>query len=151
MRFTGAIVRTPGRNFHDGLSTARMGAPIYELVREQHAKYCDALGQCGLRLQHLPPDLNHPDSTFVEDTAILTERGALLTRPGAASREGEVASTRASLAKFYASLDAIVAPGTLEGGDVCEADGHYFIGLSERTNEEGAMQPLPVVWTSVAG
>jgi dimethylargininase len=28
----------------------------------------------------------------------------------------------------------------LEGGDICNADGHFFIGLSRRTNEEGARQ-----------
>ena len=34
----------------------------------------------------------------------------------------------------------ICAPGSLDGGDVCEAEGHFFIGLSKRTNEEGARQ-----------
>jgi len=28
----------------------------------------------------------------------------------------------------------------VDGGDVCEADGHFLIGLSHRTNEEGARQ-----------
>src|SRR5207253_1836692 len=35
---------------------------------------------------------------------------------------------------------AIQAPGTLDGGDVCEAGNHFFIGISERTNEAGARQ-----------
>ena len=34
----------------------------------------------------------------------------------------------------------ISAPGTLDGGDVCEADDHFFIGISERTNDAGARQ-----------
>ena len=34
----------------------------------------------------------------------------------------------------------IEAPGTVDGGDICEADDHFFIGLSLRTNEEGARQ-----------
>jgi dimethylargininase len=34
----------------------------------------------------------------------------------------------------------IQPPGTLDGGDICEAGEHYFIGLSERTNESGAEQ-----------
>ena len=34
----------------------------------------------------------------------------------------------------------IEAPGTLDGGDICEADNHFFLGLSHRTNEEGARQ-----------
>jgi dimethylargininase len=28
----------------------------------------------------------------------------------------------------------------VDGGDICEADGHFLIGLSGRTNEEGARQ-----------
>jgi dimethylargininase len=28
----------------------------------------------------------------------------------------------------------------VDGGDVCEAEGHFLIGLSQRTNEEGARQ-----------
>jgi dimethylargininase len=31
-------------------------------------------------------------------------------------------------------------PGTVDGGDVCEAGDHFFIGLSHRTNDEGAAQ-----------
>ena len=31
-------------------------------------------------------------------------------------------------------------PGTLDGGDICEAGSHFFIGISHRTNEEGARQ-----------
>ncbi len=34
----------------------------------------------------------------------------------------------------------ILAPGTVDGGDICEAEDHFFIGLSHRTNEEGAGQ-----------
>ncbi len=32
------------------------------------------------------------------------------------------------------------APGTLDGGDVCEADDCVYIGLSARTNRAGAGQ-----------
>jgi len=38
------------------------------------------------------------------------------------------------------SLRRIEAPGTLDGGDVLVVARHAFIGLSERTNEEGAWQ-----------
>src|ERR1700746_2606717 len=69
--FTRAIVRTPGNNFAEGLTTAALGAPIYELALQQHKRYCDALRECGLELTTLPADLRHPDSTFVEDTAVL--------------------------------------------------------------------------------
>jgi N-dimethylarginine dimethylaminohydrolase len=89
---TRAIVRPPSRNFSDGLSTAGLGAPSYELALKQHADYCAALEQCGLTLTYLEADFAYPDSTFVEDTAVLTESAAMLTRPGAPSRRGEVQS-----------------------------------------------------------
>jgi len=138
--FTRAIVRRPASNFADGLSTTGLGTPHYERALEQHEAYCTALEQCGLSLTRLEPDPNHPDSTFVEDTAILTERCAVLARPGASSRAGEVASMREVLKTFFPPVPAIQAPGTLDGGDVCEAGDHFFIGISGRTNEAGARQ-----------
>jgi dimethylargininase len=114
-RLTRAIVRPPGSSFAQGLT-------------------------CGLTLTRLPPDDRYPDSTFVEDTAVVTSRGALVTRPGATSRRDEVIGLRDVLVKFYPSLAMIREPGTLDGGDVCDADGHFFVGLSDRTNESGAQQ-----------
>jgi dimethylargininase len=88
----------------------------------------------------LPPDPAFPDSTFVEDAAIVTSRGAILTRPGAPSRAGEVAALGVALGRWFPELDRITAPGTVDGGDVCEAGDHFFIGVSHRTNEAGAAQ-----------
>ena len=138
--FTRAIVRIPGSNFADGLTTVALGIPHFDEVLHQHAHYCDALRECGLDLTILEPDLRHPDSTFVEDAAILTPHAAILTRPGATSREGEVAAIRPILESFYSPILTIDPPGTVDGGDICEAEDHFFIGLSLRTNEEGARQ-----------
>jgi dimethylargininase len=138
--FQHAITRTPGANFADGLTTADLGVPDYERVLAQHAAYCAALRACGLELHQLEADLRYPDSTFVEDAAVLTAHTAILTHPGAASRKGEVAAIEPAIARFYTRIRRILAPGTLDGGDICEAGSHFFIGLSERTNEEGARQ-----------
>ena len=138
--FRRAIVRPPGATFAAGLTTADLGAPDLSLAREQHDRYCRALEDCGLELVRLPADDRFPDSTFVEDTAVLTPRQAILTRPGAPSRAGEVAAIEPVVARFFADRHAITAPGTLDGGDVCEAGGHVFIGVSQRTNEAGAEQ-----------
>ena len=88
----------------------------------------------------LEADLHHPDSTFVEDTAVLTAVGAILARPGALSRLGEVDAIEATLGRFFSVMHAIEAPGTVDGGDICEAAGEFFLGVSKRTNEEGARQ-----------
>jgi dimethylargininase len=138
--FRRAIVRPPAETFLEGLTTVDLGAPDYGRALAQHAEYCRALARLGLALTKLPADRSYPDSTFVEDAAVLTPGGAILTRPGAPSRRGEVAGIAAALAPFFPAPRRIEAPGTLDGGDVCEAGEHWFIGVSQRTNEEGARQ-----------
>lgn len=138
--FTRAIVRPPGASFAQGLTSADLGKPELGRALEQHARYCAALEDCGLTLTRLPADVAHPDSTFVEDTAIVTAKAAILARPGAPSRTGEVASIATALPDFYSRIHKIIAPGTVDGGDICQADNHFFIGISERTNAEGARQ-----------
>jgi dimethylargininase len=138
--FTHAIVRRPGENFVDGLTSHRGDPPDHARALIQHEAYCNALERCGLQLSVLDPDLAHPDSTFVEDVAVLTRGTAILTRPGAPSRRGEVAAIRPAVEQFFARIHEITAPGTLDGGDICQAGDHFFIGISQRTNEAGAQQ-----------
>jgi dimethylargininase len=140
MRFTRALVRPPAATFVAGITSSGLGSPDVALALEQHAAYSRTLEELGLALVRLDPDPDYPDSTFVEDAAIVTPRGAILTRPGAPSRAGEVAAVGAALRHWYPEPAGIAAPGTVDGGDVCEAGEHYFIGLSRRTNREGASQ-----------
>ncbi len=135
-----AIVRPPAISFANGLTTAQLGAPELETALSQHEKYCEALEGLGLVLTRLPADPQYPDSTFVEDTAVLLPGLAVHTRPGAESRKGEVEAMAAALSPFFANQRTIEPPGTLDGGDVCEAGDHLFIGVSHRTNEAGARQ-----------
>ncbi|MBP7867775.1 MAG: N(G),N(G)-dimethylarginine dimethylaminohydrolase [Acidobacteria bacterium] len=138
--FNNAIVRPPAPGFADGLTTAGLGAPDIEKALEQHARYSEALERCGLTLTRLEPDPRHPDATFVEDTAVLVPGCAIFTRPGAPSREGEVEGIRPAVERFFTRSRAITAPGAVDGGDVCEAGRHVLIGISARTNAEGARQ-----------
>ena len=138
--YSRAIVRPPSTNFAAGLTTVALGRPDYEVALSQHEAYCRALENCGLSLTRLAADERHPDSTFVEDTAVLTAHGAVIARPGAPSRLGEIDEITAVLREHYSQLFEIVTPGTLDGGDVCEAGDRFFIGLSHRTNEAGATQ-----------
>jgi dimethylargininase len=138
--FTRAIVREPGRNFAEGLTSVELGAPEFELALRQWEEYCLALELCGLRLMRLEAEMRYPDSTFVEDTAVITEQLAMLSRPGAASRRGEVGAIAGVVRGFYPEAAKISAPGTLDGGDICEAGRHFFLGISRRTNDEGARQ-----------
>jgi dimethylargininase len=138
--FQHAIVRIPGSNFADGLTGADLGMPDFATALCQHVQYCEALTTCGLEVVTLAADLAHPDSTFVEDTAVLTPQAAILARPGAPTRAGEVAAIHDEIARFFLTVFEIQSPGTLDGGDICEAGTHFFLGLSQRSNEEGLRQ-----------
>src|SRR6185369_8060616 len=114
--FTCAIVCPPSENFAQGLTTSHLGQPDYEIALAQHRAYCETLADCGLTLISLPADNAHPDSTFVEDTAVLVEPAdgqsefhAIVTLPGAASRRGETARIRDALHNSFPSLHEIQA------------------------------------------
>lgn len=76
---------------------------------------------------------------FVEDTAIVLDECSVLARPGAASRRSEATSVAAALCQ-YRSLHRIEPPGTLDGGDVLRVARRIYVGMSSRTNEDGARQ-----------
>lgn len=137
--FTTAIVRIPGNNFSYGISSSGLGKPDLKKALSQHDSYCEILRRCGLEIIILPPDLNFPDSTFVEDTAIVTDSFAIITRPGDRRRLGEEVQIEKTLSDFR-KIEKIIPPGNVDGGDILQADNHFFIGLSERTNAEGAFQ-----------
>ena len=137
--YTKAIVRRPGRNFAEGITSANLGKPDFEKALDQHSAYCDALKECGLELIVLEADERYPDGCFVEDTAIVTSEVAIISRPGAASRMGEEAEISGILSEFR-KIETIKHPGTLDGGDVLRAGNHFFIGISGRTNRDGARQ-----------
>jgi dimethylargininase len=115
-------------------------APIDpERAAEQHSGYEQALARLGCTIEHLPPEPELPDSVFVEDTAIVLDECAVITLPGASSRRAETASVAAALGA-YRPLKSIEPPATLDGGDVLRVGRRLFVGLSARTNGDGARQ-----------
>ncbi|MFC2115939.1 dimethylarginine dimethylaminohydrolase family protein [Bacteroidota bacterium] len=139
------IVREPCSEMMGGLTSAGLGVPDYPLAREQHKTYIEALVKCGCEVITLPADPDFPDSVFVEDPALLIGSAAILANPGAASRRGEVSGMRQVLGEHFGVLEQICSPGTLDAGDVLEVEDHYYIGLSERTNMEGAGQLIRIL------
>ena len=143
--FSRAIVCTPAQSLVDGITTAGLGLPDYELALEQHRHYIDALESCNLTVEVMPADEQFPDSLFIEDTALLMPRCAIVTNPGAASRQGEEKQVSARLDQYYDQVETIQAPGTIDGGDIMMVGDHCYIGLSERTNQVGASQMIELL------
>jgi len=140
-RFSRAITRTPSDSLVRALSTAGLGTPNPDLARQQHSSYIEALCDCGLQVTVLPED-EHADSTFVEDLVLCTRKGAILTRPGAETRRGEIEGLKPTIDRYFEDIQTIIAPGTLDAGDVMMVGDHFYIGLSARTNSAGAMQAI---------
>lgn len=145
MSFMNAIVKTPGKSFVEGLTTSNLGRPDYKKALQQHAAYVEALKECGVEVVQLPASEDFPDSTFVEDPAVLTKEFAIITNPGADSRNGEKELLLPVIQEFYQTVHYIESPGTLDGGDVLQTEDTFYIGISDRSNEKGARQLKTIV------
>jgi dimethylargininase len=143
------IVRSPSAAFRDAISNNPDHDRIdVALARAQHEAFCAALVDAGLPLLRLPEEPDLPDATFVSDTLValapvLPDRlsTVVLARPALASRRPEVDSVRrAALARLPANARVVPVedPGTLEGGDVIIFGDRIAIGLSARTDAQGA-------------
>ena len=139
MTFTHAIARQPAANAGEGLTTAGLGAPDIERMLTQHRDYVRILESLGLKVTLLDAHESFPDGCFVEDTAVVTPEVAVITRPGAPSRRGEEAAIEPLLSE-HRPIARIVAPGSVDGGDILVMGDRVLIGLSARTNDEGARQ-----------
>jgi dimethylargininase len=140
--FKKAIVRTPCAAMIDGITSANLGKPNYKKALIQHQDYIQALKECGLVVTVLEANEEFPDSTFVEDVALCTPYCAIITNPGAASRTKETKSMIPYIKDQYESVEYIKAPGTVEAGDIMMVGNYYYIGLSARTNKNGALQMI---------
>jgi len=139
--FKNAILRRPGRSLVNGITSApELGKPDYGLAIKQHDAYIAALKSCGVEVTVLEADERFPDSCFVEDVAVCTKKFAMIAKPGVPSRRGEEKEIIEVIKKYYNNLEDIKESGTLEGGDVMMVKDHFYIGLSSRTNREGARQ-----------
>jgi len=143
--FKRAIVRTPSKSMINGITTAKLGVPDYKRAIEQHQNYIKELEKCGLEVTVLEAMEDFPDSTFVEDVALLTKACAIITNPGANSRKGEINEMVTTVKQFYDHIEYIIAPGTVEAGDIMMVGSHFYIGLSERTNKQGAEQLIQIL------
>lgn len=136
--FTRAITRRPGPAMVNGITTANLGTPDLELALKQHDAYVQTLRDLGLDVTVMDTEPDYPDCCFVEDTAIVCEEVAVLTPLGAPSRQGEQVTMEPELAK-HKPVVKIAPPNLIEGGDVLLVEKTFYVGLSDRTNNEGAM------------
>ena len=142
-----ALVREPGRGFPHCISSHPLWHTVDTvLAQQQHKDYCKAIEELGIEIIHLPRDNKHPDSCFIEDTAVIHKGRALISRLRLESRHGEEDDVEGMLQQFMETKRA-VAPATIEGGDVIHLPDSLLCGLTKRTNIEGTTQVA--VWLGI--
>jgi dimethylargininase len=147
------VVRPPGAAFRRALSTFGGHADLdARRAGREHARFVREVAAAGVRVVALPRARRLPDATFVSDTMLVLPPApgrragqplVVVARPGEPSRRPEVASVLGPVLTVLGGaprVHPIVAPGTLDGGDVITWGDRLAIGVSGRTNLAGARQ-----------
>jgi dimethylargininase len=109
-------------------------------ARQQHEHYIKTLRSL-VPVLALPALIDAPDCCFVEDTIVAIGDQALITRMGHPTRHSESSSIKSLILQFgmqVYDMSAMSDSATCDGGDILYTERHLFIGLSDRTNQEGA-------------
>ena len=138
-KFAHAVTLSPALSAVNGLRSEDRGAVDIDVMIKQHREYIDALKYAGADVTELKALAEFPDAQFVEDTALCLPGMAVMMRPGAASRKGEVAPMRDVLSGIFDIIEDITE-GSIEAGDILTTPTEILVGLSSRTNVEGAEQ-----------
>ncbi len=117
--------------------------PDYGKACAEYDVFAKALRQSGAEVLFLPADRRTGlDSIYVRDAAIVAPGGLVLGRMGKELRRGEPeAVVDFWRGRGWPVAGRIVAPGTLEGGDLVWLDDRTAaVGHGYRTNAEGIRQ-----------
>lgn len=132
-----AFVRGVPASFAECVTAAAPNPPLRpEIAAEQHSRYVAALELGGYEVVAVPTDDDRPDSSFVEDTAVVVGTRVLVTRLGHPSRRDEVEPVADALGGRF-PLFRVREPATIDGGDVLKVGSSLFVGFGGRTNDEG--------------
>ena len=117
--------------------------PDFGRACEEYDAFTEILGRWAGEVRFLPADPRTGlDSIYVRDAACAGPRGLILGRMGKELRRGEPAALGDYCRRAgWPVAGEILAPGTLEGGDVAWLDGRTVaVGHGYRTNAEGLRQ-----------
>ncbi len=120
-----------------------LSKPDFRLSLKEYETFQSVLKENGSEIFYLPEDATvNMDSVYCRDASIATSKGMIICNMGKAGRMNEpFAEKKAFEANAIPVLGTIVAPGTLEGGDVAWLDENTLaVGQTYRTNEEGIKQ-----------
>ena len=145
------LLKTPRAAFADQAHVDRewsglgfTAAPDYRAAEREYASFI-ALLDTGTPVNVVLLDADETttlDSIYVRDASIVSPGGLILGRMGKPAREAEPAAQRRTSEAWSMKIAGeIVAPGTVEGGDVVWLDDRTIaVGRGYRTNDEGIRQ-----------
>ena len=109
-------------------------------MAEEHEAFRALLAEAGAEVVMAEtPHGGDPDSIYVYDPVLVSDRGAILLRPGKEGRRGEVDTIAADLVEAGVPGAArLEAPALAEGGDTVWLDERtLLVGIGYRTNVAG--------------
>jgi len=144
------VLRAPGTSFGRAFDDPAHGF-LHEvdlgLAQREHAALVEVLTRLGVDVTVLADDGLGPDSVYVFDPLLITDRGAVPLRLGKTTRAGEESALeRWTAAAGIPTVGTIEPPGTVEGGDTFWLRPDLLcVGRSLRTNTAGVEQLARIV------
>ena len=142
-RFNNVLIRSPNKSIERALSSKRL-SPKFKNINKEHKKYVQILNKIGLKINLLKPLEEFPDSIFIEDPALIYKSTCIILNPFDPSRNGEANIISKEIKEFFDNI-LFVDKGFVEGGDILNINDHFIIGLSNRTNQQGAVSLLNIL------
>ena len=109
-------------------------------LAEEHESFCEALRAGGAEVVLAETRVeDDPDSIYVFDPAIVSDRGAIVLRSGKEGRLGESEAIAADLERAGVPIAArLEEPQLVDGGDTIWLDENtLLVGRGYRTNDDG--------------
>ena len=120
-----------------------LGEPDYDASLKEYRSFEAMISKTGAEMIYFKGGENlSMDSLYCRDASVVTDFGIILCRMGKKKREREPPSAETDYLNHHDKiLGKIVAPGTLEGGDVLWLDEKTLVvGHGYRTNHAGIAQ-----------
>lgn len=135
------LVRPPSAaGFHAWHEYGWRAKPDTARIAAEHEAFCEALGAGGAEVVLAETKLeDDPDSIYVFDPAIVSDRGAIVLRSGKQGRLAESAAIATDLERAGVPIAArLEEPQLVDGGDTIWLDENtLLVGRGYRTNDDG--------------
>ena len=126
--------------FINDLTLSEIGVPLSNHSTETYTGFEELFQNNGVKINGLPEGSYFPESSFVEDIAVLTPTFVVMSNSEVPARMEEIFAMEPMLNSIYDKIYYIQKPGTLKSEDVLQIDQHFYISVTAGTNLIGAQQ-----------